>query len=134
MKKLGLYALAVTIISLVFMACGGDPENKDANTEAFTPEQFELLVKEHETVVVDFKADWCGPCKVLGPSLEKVAEEFKGTVKLQKIDVDLSPDLAKQMGIQGIPYVVKYVKGQKVNEMTGLVPEETVRKFFEEGN
>ena len=133
MKKFGLYILLVAIFSSAFAACGSSGEGETV-TEAFTPQQFERLIKEHETVVVDFKADWCGPCKVLGPSLEKVAEEFKGKVKLQKVDVDLSPELAKQMGIQGIPYVVKYVKGQKVNEMTGVAPEETVRKFFEEGN
>lgn len=133
MKKSGLYILLVAIFSWAFAACSG-PGKEETVTEAFTPQEFERLIKEHEAVVVDFKADWCGPCKILGPSLEKVAEEFKGKVKLQKVDVDLSPELAKQMGIQGIPYVVKYVKGQKVNEMTGVAPEETVRKFFEEGN
>ncbi len=131
MKKNVLHALLLALFSVLLTACGNGASQGE-NGEAFTPQQFEQLIKDNDVVVVDFKADWCAPCKILGPTLEKVAEEHKGKVKLQKIDVDLSNELASQMGIQGIPYVVKYVKGQKVNEMTGVAPEETVRKFFAE--
>lgn len=129
MKKISL--IAVVLFSLLWTACGNSNITSEKVSEAFTPEQFDQLVKESKILIVDFKADWCGPCKVLGPILEKVAEENKGKVKLQKIDVDLSPELSKQMGITGIPYVAKYVNGQKVDELMGLAPEETIRAFFE---
>ncbi|OJV54997.1 MAG: hypothetical protein BGO31_16335 [Bacteroidetes bacterium 43-16] len=88
------------------------------------------MIKAHDVVVVDFKADWCGPCKMLAPKLEKVAAELGNKVKLQKVDVDESKELAQSMQIQGIPYVVKYVKGQEVKKLEGNVSEEEVRSFF----
>ena len=102
------------------------------NSEAFTPESFDELLKNNEIVVVDFKADWCGPCKILGPILEKVHQDYGDKVKLQKIDIDKSQALSQQLGITGIPLVVKYVNGQKSKEILGVTSEENIRAFFED--
>ncbi|HTO17046.1 MAG TPA: thioredoxin family protein [Edaphocola sp.] len=102
------------------------------NSEAFTPDAFDELLKSNEIVVVDFKADWCGPCKILGPILEKVHQDYEGKVKLQKIDIDKSQALSQQLGITGIPLVVKYVNGEKSKEILGVTSEENIRAFFED--
>lgn len=134
MRRVFLLGSLFSVLSLCAVSCSdGKPEQSTeaaGATETFTPESFEKLIKENEVVVVDFKADWCGPCKMLAPKLEKVAAELGGKVKLQKIDVDESPEVAKSLQIQGIPYVVKYVKGVAVKRLEGNVPEEEVRSFF----
>ncbi|GEM_PF-466315 len=134
MRKILLLGPLFSVLSLFTVSCSnGKPEQGTgaaAATETFTPESFQKLIKENEVVVVDFKADWCGPCKMLAPKLEKVAAELGGKVKLQKIDVDESPEVAKSLQIQGIPYVVKYVKGEAVKKIEGNVSEEEVRAFF----
>ena len=106
---------------------------KPAESEAgaaFTKADFDKLISENPVVVVDFSATWCGPCKQLAPVLAKLEKEFEGKVKVQKIDVDLSEDLARDMGVQGIPYVVKFVNGKKANEMIGFNGEAGLRELF----
>lgn len=82
-------------------------------------------------VVVDFWAAWCGPCKVLGPTLERLAAESGGSWLLAKVDVDQNQRLAQQYGVQGIPTVVAFRDGQAVDRFTGAVPESQVRSFVE---
>lgn len=133
MRKILLLGSLFSVLSLLATSCGEGKTGQGteaAVTEAFTPESFQKLIKENEVLVVDFKADWCGPCKMLAPKLEKVAAELGGKVKLQKIDVDESPEVAKSLQIQGIPYVVKYVNGAAVKKIEGNVSEEEVRSFF----
>ena len=81
-------------------------------------------------VVVDFWADWCQPCKTLGPILEKVTNESQGSVRLAKVDVDANPRLAQAFGVQGIPMVIAFKDGKPVSQFTGVVPEAAVRQFI----
>lgn len=83
-------------------------------------------------VVVDLWAEWCGPCKQLGPILEKVVTELDGRVVLARVDVDANPQLAQSFKAQSIPMVVALLAGQPVPMFTGAVPEEHVRQVFDQ--
>ena len=95
---------------------------------------FEQIVIEGSMqvpVVVDFWAPWCGPCKVLKPILEKLAEEYGGKFILAKIDSDENQELAAQFGVRGIPSVKALYGGEIVDEFSGAIPEGEVREFLD---
>jgi thioredoxin 1 len=88
---------------------------------------FELeVINSSVPFLLDFSAVWCGPCKVLGPVVEKVADEFKGKVRVGKLDIDDSPGVATKFGIRGVPTVVVFKEGKEFRRHVGVTNKETL--------
>jgi putative thioredoxin len=102
---------------------------KDTTTQTFVKDVIEE--SKRQPVLVDFWAEWCGPCKQLGPVLEKVVRAAKGKVKLVKMDIDKHPSIPGQLGIQSIPAVFAFVNGQPIDGFLGALPESQVTAFIE---
>jgi putative thioredoxin len=93
----------------------------------------DVLEASNETpVLVDFWAPWCGPCRVLGPMLEKLERDYDGRFRLVKVDSDQNPELSAQFGVRSIPYVVAFVDGKPVNAFVGALPESQLRAFIDQ--
>jgi putative thioredoxin len=101
----------------------------DTTTATFAAD----VIKEsrNQTVLVDFWAPWCGPCKQLAPTLEKVVGEAAGRVKLVKMNIDEHPSIPGQLGIQSIPAVIAFRDGQPVDGFLGAIPESKIREFVD---
>ncbi len=113
-------------------APGGDATGalvKDISTQSFVEDVIEA--SKNGPVLVDFWAPWCGPCKQLGPVIEKVVSQAKGAVTLCKMDIDQHPDVSRQMGIQSIPAVVAFVDGRPAEAFMGAKSETEVRAFVD---
>jgi putative thioredoxin len=115
-------------------ALGTSPEPrgdiiKDTTTAAFR--QDVIAESGRVPVLVDFWAPWCGPCKQLTPILEKVVKQASGKVKLVKMNIDDHPQIPGQLGIQSIPAVIAFQKGQPVDGFMGALPEGQVKAFIE---
>ncbi|MNX64435.1 Thioredoxin [compost metagenome] len=102
---------------------------KDGTDASFMADVIEA--SKHQPVIVDFWATWCGPCRTLGPALEKAVRGAKGAVKMVKIDVDANPAYAGQLRVQSIPTVYAFVNGQPVDGFQGAVPESQIKAFID---
>lgn len=99
----------------------------EATDQTFSDE----VLKHKGAVVVDFWAEWCGPCKALAPVLADLAKEYSGRVKVVKVNVDESPNTPQQYNVRGIPTLIAFKDGAVVNQLVGNQPRETIRSTFE---
>jgi thioredoxin 1 len=83
-------------------------------------------------VLVDFYADWCGPCRMLGPTLDRLAREFSGRVKVVKVNVDKDLELADQYRVESIPSLLLFIDGEVVGRTTGVIPEGSLRQALDQ--
>src|SRR3954447_25652804 len=110
-------------------AAAGAAPVKDVSTADFMAEVVDASFDQ--PVIVDFWAPWCGPCKQLGPILEKVVRAANGAVRMVKLNIDENPQIAQQMRIQSIPAVYAFKDGRPVDGFVGAVPESQIRQFVE---
>ena len=92
--------------------------------------QLELLISQEETLVIDFTASWCGPCKVVGPLMDELAAEFAGKSTIVKVDIDSNKNITKALGIRSIPAVVYFKQGEEVQRVVGVKPIEDFRDIL----
>ncbi len=98
-----------------------------ANTTPITDSTFDQeVLKAGTPVLVDFWAEWCGPCKALAPKLEEIAQEFSGKVKIVKVNVDENPDAPNKFGVRGIPTLILFKAGKEVEQIVGNHPKDNI--------
>ncbi len=102
------------------------------NVQTFTDTNFDQSVLQSgQPVLVDFWAEWCGPCKRLGPTIDQLASEYNGKVTVGKLNVDENPNTAIKFQIRGIPAVMLFKGGQIVESVVGLAPKEEFKKAID---
>ena len=103
------------------------------STVAVTDDSFETDVLKSDTpVVVDFWAEWCGPCKMIGPALEEIASEMGGKVRVAKVNVDENPGAPSRYGVRGIPTLMLFKDGAVAATKVGAAPKSAIRSWIDE--
>lgn len=93
----------------------------------FTDANFEdLVIKSDKPVIVDFWAVWCGPCRIVGPIVEEIGQEFSDRAAIGKLDVDHNPETARKYGIRNIPTILFFKNGEVVDKQVGSVPKQVL--------
>jgi thioredoxin 1 len=108
-------------------------QSKTANTtvlSGLTKAKYDALLKTDKIVLVDFYADWCGPCKKMKPSIEEIAEEMKDKVVVVRIDADQNPDICKELSVDALPTLFVYKKGIMMWQNVGYVEKEEIVKYL----
>jgi thioredoxin 1 len=103
-----------------------------ANVVQLSDQTFEQeVLKSEQPVLVDFWAEWCGPCRMLAPTIDDLAEEYKGKVKVAKVDTDNCRETAMKFGISTIPTIILFHKGQPVGNLRGLRPKKDFKEMID---
>ena len=101
-------------------------------TKAITDESFEGdVLKADGPVLVDFWAEWCGPCKMIGPALEEISDELAGQVTIAKLNIGDSPDAPAKYGVRGIPTMILFNNGEPVETKVGAAPKSQLKSWLE---
>jgi len=102
------------------------------NVQTFTDGNFDdSVLKSGAPVLVDFWAEWCGPCKRLGPTVDALASEYAGKVTIGKLNVDENPNVSSKYQVRGIPTLLLFKGGQVVEQVVGLAPKEDLKKVID---
>ncbi|MBY5952149.1 thioredoxin [Algoriphagus sp. NF] len=96
-----------------------------------TDANFEEVIKSEKPILVDFWAEWCGPCKMIGPIVEELAGDYEGKAVIGKVDVDSNPSVAQAFGIRSIPTLLFFKDGQIVDKQVGAVPKAILSQKLE---
>ena len=103
-----------------------------ARTDGLPGSFFELVRVSDMPVLVDFWAEWCGPCRTVSPAIERLAKEYSGRILTVKVNVDKKPDVAQAYEVQGIPTIMLFWKGEPRMRLTGAYPYEAIRQNIAE--
>jgi thioredoxin 1 len=102
-----------------------------ANLAVSSTEFDQQVLQSEVPVLVDFWAEWCGPCKAIGPSIEELASEYSGRAKVFKVDVDANGDIAERYGIMSIPALLVFKGGKVVDQMIGAAPKSNIQALLD---
>ncbi len=106
----------------------GDTVSKPVSLDS---RSFKRFLDEHENVVVDFWAEWCGPCRMISPIIEELAKEYAGKVAFGKLNVDEAREIAMQFGISAIPTLIFFKRGKAVSAIVGAYPKSEIKRWIE---
>jgi thioredoxin 1 len=136
MKKIFQYGLLVTALAICgwMGACSkSGSQASNSNVTAVTDGSFQKEVIESDVpVLVDFWATWCGPCRMYGPEVDKMADEYKGRLKVVRVDVDQNPNVSRNYQVRAIPASFIIQKGNIVKSWVGYIPEEDLRQQIDQ--
>ena len=105
---------------------------EDGKTVKVTDKTFQdEILGSDVPVLVDFWAEWCGPCRMIGPALEELASEYEGKIKIAKVNVDENPGLPAQFGVRGIPALFMFKDGQVVSNKVGAAPKAALQNWID---
>ncbi len=126
MKNLKL--ALILFVSLSLINCTGSAKQEDSDNVVVLQSEsdFDKIISGSTTVIVDFYADWCRPCKMQGPILQETASEMNGKIIVLKVNVDKFPDIARRYQVTGIPSLIMFNKGEHVWDAVGLQEKETI--------